>query len=162
MSASRTPWPRLLRRLRLGRRRGRAQDVPSVLARAWPPAKDAQCFSLRGGYHGDTFERMGVCDPVDGNALAVYRCASRTNLFARARLAAWIERLTRPTSSARRLVEGHRDELAAVVIEPVVQGAGRHVVLLGRVRPRPARALDAHDVLLVLDEIATGFGRTGT
>jgi adenosylmethionine-8-amino-7-oxononanoate aminotransferase len=119
-------------------------------------------LSLRGGYHGDTFGAMGVCDPVDGMH-SLFTGVLADNLFAprppggvdRALDEAYVEQLAQ-------LVEGHRDELAAVVIEPVVQGAGG-MWFYSADYVRVLRELcDAHDVLLVLDEIATGFGRSGT
>ena len=124
--------------------------------------RKTRMLSLRGGYHGDTFGAMGVCDPVDGMH-SLFTDVLADNLFA-PRPPGGVER---PLDKAyvevlAELVEGHRDELAAVVIEPVVQGAGG----MWFYSPEYVRVLrelcDAHDVLLVLDEIATGFGRTGT
>jgi len=118
-------------------------------------------LTVRGGYHGDTFGAMAVCDPVGGmhrlftGVLAEHVFAERPPDGFEAGLdRGWAEH-------ARELVARHSDELAAVILEPVVQGAGgmrfhspECVALL--------RALcDEHGLLLVLDEIATGFGRTG-
>jgi adenosylmethionine---8-amino-7-oxononanoate aminotransferase len=118
-------------------------------------------LTVRGGYHGDTFGAMAVCDPVEGmhsmftGVLAEHVFAERPPDGFEAGLdRAWAEHVGE-------LVGRHSDELAAVILEPVVQGAGgmrfhspECVALL--------RALcDEHGLLLVLDEIATGFGRTG-
>src|SRR5205807_3596428 len=118
-------------------------------------------LTVRGGYHGDTLGAMAVCDPVGGmhslftGVLAEHVFAERPPDGFEAGLdRCWAEH-------ARELVARHSDELAAVILEPVVQGAGgmrfhspECVALL--------RALcDEHGLLLVLDEIATGFGRTG-
>jgi adenosylmethionine-8-amino-7-oxononanoate aminotransferase len=115
-------------------------------------------LTVRGGYHGDTFGAMAVCDPV-GGMHARFAGALAEHVFAPRPPAvlddAW-------AAATTRLVEEHAGELAGVIVEPVVQGAG------GMWFYDPAcvahlRALcDEHGLLLVLDEIATGFGRTGT
>jgi adenosylmethionine-8-amino-7-oxononanoate aminotransferase len=118
-------------------------------------------LALRGGYHGDTFGAMAVCDPVAGmhhlfaGALAEHVFAPRPPAGFDAPLdAGW-------AADVAALVARHAHELAAVVVEPVVQGAGgMHVYAPAYVRLL-RELCDAHDVLFVLDEIATGFGRTG-
>jgi len=119
-------------------------------------------LALRGGYHGDTFGAMSVCDPV-GGMHELWKGTLPEQLFAprppggfdaEAVDAAW-------EAEVAALFERHAGELAAVVAEPVVQGAGgMHVYAPVYVR-RLRELCDAHDVLLILDEIATGFGRTG-
>jgi len=124
--------------------------------------RKTRMLSLRGGYHGDTFGAMGVCDPVDGMH-ALFAGVLADNLFA-PRPPGGVDRALDDAYVAvlAELVEAHRDELAAVVIEPVVQGAGG-MWFYSADYVRVLRELcDAHDVLLVLDEIATGFGRAGT
>jgi adenosylmethionine-8-amino-7-oxononanoate aminotransferase len=118
-------------------------------------------LTVRGGYHGDTFGAMAVCDPVAGmhsafsGVLAQHVFAERPpDGFALALDERW-------AAHVRELVASHSDQLAAIILEPVVQGAG------GMRFHSPAcvallRSLcDEHGLLLVLDEIATGFGRTG-
>ncbi|MEA2305704.1 MAG: adenosylmethionine---8-amino-7-oxononanoate aminotransferase, partial [Solirubrobacteraceae bacterium] len=115
-------------------------------------------LTVRGGYHGDTFGAMSVCDPV-GGMHALFAGALQEQVFAdrppRELDAAYSEHL-------EALVGAHADELAAVIVEPVVQGAGG----MWFYDPAVLRVLrdlcDRHGLLLVLDEIATGFGRTGT
>ncbi|MEU7767100.1 adenosylmethionine--8-amino-7-oxononanoate transaminase [Nocardia sp. NPDC049190] len=115
-------------------------------------------LTWRGGYHGDTFTPMSVCDP-DGGMHSLWTDILANQLFApvppreyRSEYAAELERL----------IAAHAGELAAVIVEPVVQGAGgmrwHHPGYLTDLR----RLCDEHGVLLVFDEIATGFGRTGT
>jgi len=119
-------------------------------------------LSLRGGYHGDTFGAMGICDPVDGMH-SLFTGVLAENLFA-PRPPGGVDRALDDAYVAvlAELVESRRDELAAVVIEPVVQGAGG-MWFYSADYVRVLRELcDANDVLLVLDEIATGFGRAGT
>ena len=119
-------------------------------------------LALRGGYHGDTFGAMAVCDPVGGmhelwaGTLPRQLFAPRPpgGFAADAVDAQW-------DAETSALFEAHAGELAAAIAEPVVQGAGgMHVYAPAYVR-RLRELCDAHDVLLILDEIATGFGRTG-
>ncbi|MFR9797819.1 adenosylmethionine--8-amino-7-oxononanoate transaminase [Streptomyces sp. MS06] len=120
------------------------------------PAK-RRLMTWRGGYHGDTWHPMSVCDP-DGGMHELWSGALPRQVFAEAPPAEYEEAYA---EHLRRTVERHADELAAVIVEPVVQGAGGmrfHSPAYLRVL---REACDAHDVLLVFDEIATGFGRTG-
>ncbi|MCQ0021769.1 adenosylmethionine--8-amino-7-oxononanoate transaminase [Streptomyces somaliensis DSM 40738] len=114
-------------------------------------------LTWRGGYHGDTWQPMSVCDPESGMH-GLWAGVLPRQVFAPAPPAAYEEEYAR---TLRELVARHADELAAVIVEPVVQGAGGmrfHSPAYLRVL---REACDAHDVLLVFDEIATGFGRTG-
>ncbi|MET8848858.1 adenosylmethionine--8-amino-7-oxononanoate transaminase [Amycolatopsis sp. NPDC004625] len=118
-------------------------------------------LTWRGGYHGDTFTPMSVCDP-DGGMHSLWRGVLPEQVFVPAPPSGFD---TPPDPSYVDMlaaeIERHRDELAAVIVEPVVQGAGgmrfHHPAYLRALRELTA----AHDVLLVFDEIATGFGRTG-
>jgi adenosylmethionine-8-amino-7-oxononanoate aminotransferase len=118
-------------------------------------------LTWRGGYHGDTFHPMSVCDP-EGGMHSLWRGVLPEQVFAEAPPDGFE---TGPSTAyvthLADLIERHADELAAVVVEPVVQGAGG----MRFHSPGYLRTLrelcDAHDVLLVFDEIATGFGRTG-
>ncbi|MGO4384257.1 adenosylmethionine--8-amino-7-oxononanoate transaminase [Specibacter sp. RAF43] len=128
-----------------------------------------QFLALRGGYHGDTFAAMSVCDPVDGMHAAFPSLIAEQRFLPRppaarlvdgelvadpAEVAAWVETLT--ASVAR-----HADELAAIVVEPVLQGAGGMHVYAPEALAAARRVADNHGLLLIVDEIATGFGRTG-
>ncbi|WP_329287091.1 adenosylmethionine--8-amino-7-oxononanoate transaminase [Streptomyces sp. NBC_00691] len=115
-------------------------------------------FTWRGGYHGDTWQPMSVCDP-DGGMHELWTGVLQPQVFVDAPPATYEESYA---ELLRTEIAQHAHELAAVIVEPVVQGAGgmrfHHPEYLRVLR----EACDAHDVLLVLDEIATGFGRTGT
>ncbi len=114
-------------------------------------------MTWRGGYHGDTFGAMSVCDP-DGGMHSLWTDVLPHQVFASAPPRAFE---TAYVAELAELVERHADELAAVIVEPVVQGAGG----MRFHDPRYLHVLRelclTHDVLLVFDEIATGFGRTG-
>ena len=114
-------------------------------------------MTWRGGYHGDTFAPMSVCDP-EGGMHSMW-----TDVLARQVFAPAPPRDFDPAYVAEfeKILNEHTDELAAVIVEPVVQGAGgmrfHDPVYLRELR----RMCDEHGLLLILDEIATGFGRTG-
>jgi adenosylmethionine-8-amino-7-oxononanoate aminotransferase len=115
----------------------------------------------RGGYHGDTFHPMSVCDP-DGGMHALWRGVLPRQVFAPAPPAGFASAPAEGyLATLAAAVERHADELAAVIVEPVVQGAGgmrfHHPGYLRALR----NLCDEHDILLIFDEIATGFGRTG-
>ncbi|WP_411819240.1 adenosylmethionine--8-amino-7-oxononanoate transaminase [Hyphococcus formosus] len=109
--------------------------------------------SFKGGYHGDTFATMSVCDPEEG----------MHSLFAGAVSAQHVVDLPIDEDAASaldQLLSTHKD-MAAVLVEPLLQGAGGMRVHDGATLKRLRALCDAHGVLLVFDEIFTGFGRTG-
>jgi adenosylmethionine-8-amino-7-oxononanoate aminotransferase len=118
-------------------------------------------LTLRRGYHGDTFAAMAVCDPVNGMH-HLFRQSLVSQYFADAPRVGfdqpWQEE---DIDSFARLLDHYQGEIAAAIFEPIVQGAGGmrfyHPEYLRRVR----QLCDHYDTLLILDEIATGFGRTG-
>ncbi|RAY14725.1 adenosylmethionine--8-amino-7-oxononanoate transaminase [Actinomadura craniellae] len=118
-------------------------------------------FTVRGGYHGDTFGDMAVCDPVNGMHHLFADVLPR-HVFAPPPPPGHD---TPPDpaylAELRTLVARHAHELAAIIVEPVVQGAGG----MRFYSPGYLRALrdlaDEHGLLLIADEIATGFGRSG-
>ncbi|MFE6161246.1 adenosylmethionine--8-amino-7-oxononanoate transaminase [Streptomyces sp. NPDC056486] len=123
------------------------------------PAK-RRMLTWRGGYHGDTWQPMSVCDP-EGGMHELWQGALPQQVFADMPPAGYEAYDDAYADHLREVIAGHADELAAVIVEPVVQGAGGmrfHSPAYLRVL---REACDEHDVLLVFDEIATGFGRTG-
>jgi adenosylmethionine-8-amino-7-oxononanoate aminotransferase len=120
------------------------------------PAKQ-RLLTWRGGYHGDTWQPMSVCDP-EGGMHELWQGVLPRQLFADAPPADHEEAYAR---SLRELIARHAEELAAVIVEPVVQGAGGMRFHSPEYLRVLREACDEHGVLLVFDEIATGFGRTG-
>jgi len=122
----------------------------------------SRLLTIRHGYHGDTFGAMAVCDPVSGMH-HLFADLLPQHLFADAPGAtsdeAWDEQ---QIASFRSLIETHHDEIAAVILEPIVQGAGGMRFYAPEFLRQVRRLCDACNVLLIVDEIATGFGRTGT
>jgi adenosylmethionine---8-amino-7-oxononanoate aminotransferase len=122
-------------------------------------------FTVRGGYHGDTFSPMSVTDP-DGGMHAMYAGLVPEHVFAPIppaglglavddpELVAWTEATTR-------LFEHHADEIAAVIVEPVLQGAGGMRIYSPHCLDLLTRLAREHGALVIHDEIATGFWRTG-
>lgn len=121
----------------------------------------SRLLSLRRAYHGDTFVAMSVCDPVTGMHSMFERVLAR-QIFAKAPECRFDDPWNPDDlSSIRSQIEQHHEELAAVILEPIVQGAGG-MFFYSPQYLREVRALcDQYQILLIVDEIATGFGRTG-
>ncbi|HWG23113.1 MAG TPA: adenosylmethionine--8-amino-7-oxononanoate transaminase [Actinospica sp.] len=124
------------------------------------PAK-RRLLTWRGGYHGDTFHPMSVCDP-EGGMHSLWGGVLPEQVFAEEPPAGFdAEPDAQYVAHLADLMERHASELAAVIVEPVVQGAGG-MRFHSPAYLRTLRELcDEHDVLLIFDEIATGFGRSG-
>ncbi|HEY2282873.1 MAG TPA: adenosylmethionine--8-amino-7-oxononanoate transaminase [Solirubrobacteraceae bacterium] len=118
-------------------------------------------MTVRGGYHGDTFGAMAVCDPI-GGMHSLFEGVLAEHVFAERPPAGFDAGLDeRWAIHVSELIAAHAHELAAVILEPVVQGAGGMWVYAPECLALLRALCDEHGLLLVLDEIATGFGRTG-
>jgi adenosylmethionine---8-amino-7-oxononanoate aminotransferase len=118
-------------------------------------------LTVRGGYHGDTFGAMAVCDPVDGMH-SLFSGTLTEHVFADRPPAGFDASLDeRYAAHLAEIVDRHAHELAAVIVEPVVQGAGGMHFYTPEVLALLRELCDRYDLLLIVDEIATGFGRTG-
>jgi len=125
-------------------------------------AKKQRLLTVRSGYHGDTFGAMAVCDPETGMH-GIFKDILPKHLFAEMPMAGyaaqWDERYI---EGFKKILAENHESIAAIILEPIVQGAGGmrfySPIYLKRIR----ELADEFNVLLILDEIATGFGRTGT
>ena len=106
-------------------------------------------LSLTNAYHGDTFAAMSVCDP-DNSMHHLYKGLLPAHHF-----------VAPDIQGLREAFKTHHHELAAMIVEPMVQGAGGMLFYPAEVLKEIRKLCDEYDVLLIADEIATGFGRTG-
>ena len=111
--------------------------------------KKSKFLALKHAYHGDTFGAMSICDPVSGMH-HIFADALPKHHFFDVNIEAFTVQ-----------IKEHHEELAAVVIEPIVQGAGGMRFYSSELLKEIRKLCDEYDVLLIVDEIATGFGRTG-
>ncbi len=125
-------------------------------------AKRLRIATVRRGYHGDTFGAMSVSDPENGMH-HLFASMLPKHLFADAPTCARDEEWDdSDIASLKALFDRHGEEIAAVILEPLVQGAGGMRFYCPEYLRQTRRLCDAHGALLIFDEIATGFGRTGT
>lgn len=118
-------------------------------------------LTLKRGYHGDTFGAMAVCDPQAGMH-HLFHYSLQHHFFAEAPTCTFDEPF-QETHIAKfaQLIQQHRQKIAAVILEPIVQGAGGMRFYSPEYLRRVRELCDKHEILLIVDEIAVGFGRTG-
>lgn len=116
-------------------------------------------LTVRHGYHGDTFATMSVCDPVNGMH-SMFKATLTEHLFAAA--PECHSDGSNNISELKQLLSQHHASIAAIIIEPIVQGAGGMRFYCPAYLTQLRLLCDEYNVLLILDEIATGFGRTGS
>ena len=124
-------------------------------------AAKQKLLTIRQGYHGDTFGAMAVCDPVTGMHTLFSGILPQHYFADRPRIRfgePWHEDDIR---SLQQLLDRHHADIAAVILEPIAQGAGGMWFYSADYLRRVRKLCDDYGVLLILDEIATGFGRTG-
>lgn len=121
----------------------------------------SKILAFKKGYHGDTFGAMSVCDPVTGMH-TTFEEVLHKNIFAKEPMCmfddVWDEKYI---EDFKNKLEKNHTQIAAVILEPIVQGAGGMRMYSPMFLKRVRELTHACDVLLILDEIATGFGRTG-
>ncbi|WP_445363562.1 adenosylmethionine--8-amino-7-oxononanoate transaminase [Microbulbifer sp. ANSA003] len=124
-------------------------------------SQKSKLLALRNGYHGDTFGAMATCDPITGMH-HLFAGQLSQHLFAPAPQVPFGNTCSdSDIAELRQQVEANRDQLAAIILEPIVQGAGGMRFYSADYLRRVRELCDEHDLLLIADEIATGFGRSG-
>ena len=124
--------------------------------------KKQKLLTIRSGYHGDTLAAMSVCDPVNGMH-HIFRDILPLHYFADAPKCGYHDEWDEDDiESLKKLLKTHHTDIAAIILEPIVQGAGGMRFYSPQYLRRVRELSEEFHVLFILDEIATGFGRTGS
>ena len=118
-------------------------------------------LSLKGGYHGDTFAAMSVCDPTNGMHHIFDQVLPQHHFAPKPQIGFDQPWDRSDIAEFKSIIENQHQNIAAVILEPVVQGAGGMNFYSPEYLRQVRQLCDKHEVLLIADEIATGFGRTG-
>jgi len=118
-------------------------------------------ISLRGGYHGDTLGAMSVCDPITGMHTLFSEMLAKNYFVSSPACAFGKSCSAEHLAELKTTLESHHKNIAALILEPVVQGAGGMRFYSADYLKQAKTLCEQFDVLLIADEIATGFGRSG-
>lgn len=122
--------------------------------------KKYKFFALEHAYHGDTLGAMSVCDPQN-SMHSIYGSYLSENIFVKAPKLDFSSDCCEEIKALEEAFENHHEEIAAFVVEPIVQGAGGMRIYNPEYLKKARELCTKYDVLLIADEIATGFGHTG-
>ncbi len=141
-----------------------AVEVAIKLALQYWQAKDKpdknKLLTIKNGYHGDTFGAMAVCDPINGMH-SLFKNTLAQHYFVDAPFCGDKYHKQDVLKLEQQLKQQHKN-IAALILEPLVQGAGGMRMYNAEYLAQARKLCDQYNVLLIADEIATGFGRTGT